>query len=108
MPARGSSQISHRTPDGEVLVCARLGGMAQAERLGLDDAVLGLLLDSELDGLLGAILELRAESRVRAGDRAADAELDLCIGHAGEGEDRAERNAAQQQFLHVMQLPCID
>lgn len=50
-----SSQISHRTPDGEVLVCARLGGMAQAERLGLDDAVLGLLLDSELDGLLGVL-----------------------------------------------------
>ena len=30
-----------------------------------------------LDGLLGAVLELRAEGGAAAGDRAADAELDL-------------------------------
>ncbi len=48
-----SSQLAHRAADDEVLLCARLGGMTQPERMGLDDAVLGLLLDSELDGLLG-------------------------------------------------------
>ena len=48
-----SAQLAHRAADDEVLLCARLGGMTQPERMGLDDAVLGLLLDSELDGLLG-------------------------------------------------------
>ncbi len=61
-----------------------------------------------LDGLLGAVLQLRAEGGVRAGDRAGDAELDLGIGDAGEGEDRAERDAAQQQFLHESNSPVIE
>lgn len=48
-----SSLLPHRAAPGEVLIRATLGGMTQPERIGLDDTVLGLLLDSELNGLLG-------------------------------------------------------
>jgi hypothetical protein len=45
-----------------------------------------------LDGLLGPVLQLRAERRVRAGDRAGDADLDLRAGGARECEAEAERD----------------
>ena len=55
-----------------------------------------------LDGLLGAVLELRAEGGVRAGDRAGDADLDLRLRGAGEGEASAERQTEHSSFF--MQL----
>ena len=45
-----------------------------------------------LDGLLGAVLQLRAEGGVRAGDRAGDADLDLRV--APRSRRRAPRPSA--------------
>ena len=53
-----------------------------------------------LGRLLGAVLELGAERRVRPGDRPADADLDLRVGRARESKTETERNAGQQHFLH--------
>jgi hypothetical protein len=53
-----------------------------------------------LDRLLDAVLELRAESGVRARDGAGHADLDLRVGHGRERQAKTERNAGQQQFLH--------
>ena len=57
-----------------------------------------------LDRLLDAVLQLRAESGVRAGDGAGDADLDLRVGRAGKGETKTERNAGQQHFFHEVLL----
>ncbi len=48
------------------------------------------------DRLIGAVLELRAEGGVRAGQRAGDAHLDLGLRGAGEGDSRAERQTESQ------------
>ena len=50
--------------------------------------------------LFSALLKLRAEGRIRARERTSNADLDVCLCHACEGEDAAERNARQQDFLH--------
>src|SRR3712207_8107867 len=55
-----------------------------------------------LDRLLGAVLELGAEGRVRAGDRSRDADLDLRVGRACESNTETERDAGQQHFLHLV------
>ena len=57
-----------------------------------EDAALGV---DVLDGLLDAVLQLRAEGGVGSGDRPGDAELDLRIGDARKGQHGAERNASQ-------------
>ena len=54
-----------------------------------------------LDRLLGAVLELRAEGGVRAGERPGDADLDLGLRGAGEGDCRAERKTESRKSLHT-------
>ena len=49
------------------------------------------------DGLLGAVLELRAEGGVRAGDRAGDAEFDL--GRGGAGAAQAPKPSARPSVV---------
>ena len=54
-----------------------------------------------LDRLLGAVLELRAEGGVRAGDRAGDADLDLGLRGAGEREAApSARPSVVSFFIH--------
>ena len=75
--------------------------VADAERdLLAEDAAGGV---DVLDGLLGAVLELRAEGGAAAGDRAGDAELDL--GRGGAGADQRRGDAQRQterriRFIH--------
>src|SRR5262249_21233489 len=57
-----------------------------------------------LDGLIGAVLELSAKRRIGSGERTGDAELDLRLGRAREGEASAEREAERNQFLHDVPL----
>ena len=58
-----------------------------------------------LDRLFGAVLELRAERGVRAGDRTGDADLDLGLRRAGKRDRKAERETERSDFLHAV-LPC--
>src|SRR3712207_8821160 len=50
-----------------------------------------------LDRLLGAVLELGPEGRVRAGDRSRDADLDLRVGRARESNTRSEEHTSELQ-----------
>ena len=72
-----------------------------------DDAAGGV---DVLDGLLGAVLELRAEGGVRAGDRAGDADLDLRLRRAGErdGRGRAQRRSTAIFFMRLTPLDDSD
>ena len=47
-------------------------------------------------GLLGALLELRAEGGVRAGDRTGDADQDVRPGAAAERNERGQGNGGQE------------
>jgi hypothetical protein len=50
-------------------------------------------------GLLGALLELRAERGVRAGDRTGDADQDVRPGAAAERDERGQGNCGQSDFF---------
>ena len=60
-----------------------------------------------LDRLLGAVLELRAEGGVRAGDRPGDAELDLGLRRARQRHGEAERKAERGQLSSYASPLCI-
>ena len=53
-----------------------------------------------VDRLLRALHQLRPEGRVRSGDRAGDAHLDLGAGGARERQGRDKRDARQPMFSH--------
>ena len=53
------------------------------------------------DRLIGAVLQLRAERGVRAGERAGNAHLDLGLSRPGEGDCRAESQTESRKFLHT-------
>jgi hypothetical protein len=58
-------------------------------------------------GLLGALLELRAKGCVRAGDRAGDADQDVCPGAAAERESAVMATADKSDFFIEM-LPLFN
>ena len=59
------------------------------------------------DRLVGAVLQLRAEGGVRAGERTGNAHLDLGLCAAGEGDCRAESKTESRNSLHT-HLPLLN